>query len=166
MQRDNAAALELTTPSDREILIVRRFATPPELVFAAWTEPHHVKRWWGPHGFTTTHCEINLRPGGTFRIEMRGPDGEIYATTGTYREVTPPVRLVYEEVFGCLGQPDTVSLVTVTFVEAVGGTTVKLHTRCMSRAHRDALIDIGVEQGWTGSFERLSDYLPQMRNQE
>lgn len=166
MPRETAGPTTLTTPSDLELVIVRNFAAPRELVFAAWTEPHHVKRWWGPHGFTTTHCEIDLRPGGAFRIEMRGPDGQVYPTTGTYREVTPPARLVYEEVFGCLDRPDLSSLVTASFADAAGGSQVTVHTLCMSRAHRDGLIEVGVEWGWTQTFERLEGYLPGMANEQ
>lgn len=166
MSSRTAAALELTTPSELEIVIEREFAAPPELVFAAWTEPHHVKQWWGPHGFTTTLCEIDLRPGGALRIEMLGPDGTIYPITGTYREVTRPSRLVYDEIFGCLGRPDLSSLVTVSFARSAGGTHVTVHTLCMSRAHRDGLIEVGVERGWTQTFERLASYLPGMAKNE
>lgn len=162
MPRESAAALELTTPSACEIVIKRRFTAPRELMFAAWTEPRHVKQWWGPRGFTVPHCEIDLCVGGAFRIDMRGPDGAIFPTTGTYREITAPQRLVYTEIFGCLGQPDTSSLVTVTFSERAGVTTVTLHTLFDSQADRDAHIRIGVEQGWTECFEHLADYLAKM----
>lgn len=166
MPRESAGPTTLTTPSDVELVITRRFAAPRELVFAAWTEPHHVKQWWGPHGFTTTLCEIDLRPGGGLKIHMRGPDGAIYPITGTYREVVRPSRLVYEEFFGCLDQPDVASLVTVSFTESAGGTDVMVHTHCTSLAHRDALIEVGVERGWTETFERLEGYLPGMENKE
>jgi uncharacterized protein YndB with AHSA1/START domain len=162
--RESAAALTLTTPSEREIVITRSFKAPRELVFAAWTEPRHVKRWWGPNGFTTPHCEIDLRVGGAYHIDMRGPDGTIYPTTGTYKEVTPPARLVYTEVFGCLGQPDTSSLVTVTFAERNGVTTVTLHSLFDSLADRDAHIRVGVEKGWSECFEHLAAYLPKMQS--
>lgn len=161
-----AAAVELTTPSELEIVVVRKFRAPRELVFSAWTEPHHVKQWWGPHGFTVPHCEIDLRVGGAFRIDMRAPDGTVYPTTGTYRQVAPPERLAYTEIFGCLGRPELSSLVTVSFAETAGTTTVTVHCLCLSKAHRDALIEIGVEQGWTQTFERLAAYVPTMRNEE
>lgn len=170
MPRGSAEAVALTTPSEVELVITRSFAAPRVLVFKAWTEPHHVVRWWGPDGFKTTRCEIDLRPGGDYRIEMLGPDGKIYPTTGTYLEVVPPERLVSEELFGCLGQPDTRSQVTVTFTEvatevagaeAAGLTTVTIHTLCESPAHRDALVEIGVEKGWTEAFAHLTEYLLQ-----
>ncbi|WP_193368168.1 SRPBCC domain-containing protein [Pelagibius marinus] len=162
MPRGNSGATILTTPSDTELVIARSFGAPPELVFAAWTEPRHVKRWWGPHGFVTTLCEIDLRVGGAFRIEMRGPDGTIYPIDGTYREITRPSRLVYDEIFGCLGRPDLSSVVTVSFTRIAAGTDVTVHTACMSREHRDGLIEVGVERGWSETFERLSGYLPEM----
>lgn len=162
MLRERTGSTALTTPSDVELVITRRFAAPRELVFAAWTEPHHVKQWWGPNGFTTTLCEIDLRPGGAFTIHMRAPDGTIYPITGTYREIIRPSRLVYEEIFGCLGRPDLSSLVTVSFAQVAEGTHVAVHTLCMSREHRDGLLEVGVEQGWTETFERLESYLPDL----
>ncbi len=164
--RGNGGATSLTMPSDVELVVKRSFAAPPELIFAAWTEPEHVKQWWGPHGFTTTLCEIDLRPGGAFRIEMLGPDGTIYPIDGIYREITRPSRLVYDEVFGCLGRPDLSSLVTVTFTSTAKGTDVKVHNLCMSREHRDGLIEVGVKQGWSETFERLGGYLPQMESKD
>ncbi len=164
MPRESAGALMLATPTEFEIVITRSFAAPRELLFAAWTEPRHVMAWWGPDGFTTPLCEIDLRPGGGFRIHMQGPDGTIYPTTGTYREVSPPERLVYTEVFGCLGQPDKSSLVTVSFTEAAGITTVVLHTLCKSLEDRDELIKIGVQKGWTECFVHLAAYLPTMND--
>jgi uncharacterized protein YndB with AHSA1/START domain len=166
MPRDNGGSAMLTTPSDVELVITRSFSAPPELVFAAWTEPRHVKQWWGPHGFVTTLCEIDLRVGGAFKIEMCGPGGTIYPIDGTYREINRPSRLVYDEIFGCLGRPDLSSVVTVSFTRIPTGTDVTVHTLCMSREHRDGLIEVGVKQGWGETFERLSGYLPKLEISE
>lgn len=159
MPRGNGEAVALTTPSELEVVVARRFAAPRALVFKVWTEPEHVVRWWGPDGFRTTDCEIDLRPGGRYRIAMTGPDGKTYPTEGTYLEVTPPERLVSDEVFGCLGRPDTTTRVTVTFAQDGAGTVVTIHTLCESMAVRDALIDIGIEKGWGEAFAHLAAYL-------
>ncbi|MEO3430579.1 SRPBCC domain-containing protein [Pelagibius sp. CAU 1746] len=159
--RGDGGAVILTTPSDLEVVITRRFTAPRALVFKAWTEPRHVVRWWGPDGFRTTRCEIDLRPAGRYLIEMTGPDGKTYPTEGTYLEVSPPARLVFDQFFGCLGQPETISRVTVTFEEDGAETTVTIHTLCETVAHRDALIEIGVEKGWSETFEHLAAYLPE-----
>jgi DNA-binding transcriptional ArsR family regulator len=77
-----------------EIAITRVFDAPRELVWEAWTNPKQVAQWWGPNGFTTPVCELDLRPGGAIRIDMRGHDGTVYPMTGIYRENVEPERLV------------------------------------------------------------------------
>jgi uncharacterized protein YndB with AHSA1/START domain len=80
---------------DLVITITRVFDAPRELVFQAFIDPKHLAQFWGPKGFASTVREIDPRPGGVFRIEMRGPDGAIYPCEGTYREVVAPERIVY-----------------------------------------------------------------------
>ena len=80
---------------DREISITRIFNAPREMVYEVWTDPKHVAVWWGPKVFTNPVCEMDVRPGGKFRIVMRAPDGAKYPYTGIYLEVVPPERLVY-----------------------------------------------------------------------
>ncbi len=82
------------SPPERDFVITRVFDAPPELVFKAWTDPKHMARWWGPRIMTTPVCEMDVRPGGAYRIVMHAPDGSDYPITGVYREVTPPRRLV------------------------------------------------------------------------
>jgi uncharacterized protein YndB with AHSA1/START domain len=60
------------------MVMTRVFDAPRELVFKAWTEPERLKRWWGPKGFTNPVCEVDVRPGGAIRIDMRAPDGVVY----------------------------------------------------------------------------------------
>jgi len=60
---------------ERELVITRIFDAPRHVVFRAWTEPDRVARWWGPQGFVTTYCDMDIRPGGTFRVCMRSPEG-------------------------------------------------------------------------------------------
>ncbi len=84
------AAMNLVTePADRVLVITRVFDAPRELVFKAWTEPEHMARWFGPAGFTSKVLKHDLRPGGSYRIHMLGPDGDHW-TQGVYREVVPP----------------------------------------------------------------------------
>src|ERR1700753_1168821 len=79
----------------RSIVISRVVEAPRELVFAAFTDPRHLAQFWGPAGFSAPACEVDLRVGGRFYVEMRGPDGASYPCTGTYREIAPPERIVY-----------------------------------------------------------------------
>src|SRR5215471_614497 len=82
--------------ADREIVITRVFDAPRELVWEAWTDPKHVPQWWGPRGFTTTTNKMDVKPGGTWRFVMHGPDGRDYQNKITYLEVKKPERLVYK----------------------------------------------------------------------
>ncbi|MBW3628767.1 MAG: SRPBCC domain-containing protein, partial [Gemmatimonadetes bacterium] len=82
--------------SDREIVMTRVFDAPRELVFDAWTDPAHVAEWYGPNGFSLTVHEMDVRPGGTWRFIMHGPDGTDYPNRIVYREVVRPERLEYD----------------------------------------------------------------------
>src|SRR5277367_3850317 len=81
-------------PEHRELTLVRVYDAPRALVFKAFTDPVHLARWWGPHGYTTPVCEFDARPGGALRIHMRGPDGGVHVTQGEVREIVIPERLV------------------------------------------------------------------------
>src|SRR5439155_12002397 len=111
----------MTTPAgkpitERELTLTRVFDAPRSTVFKLWTDPKHMARWWGPHGFTNPRCELDARPGGKIHIDMRAPDGTVYPMTGTFREVVEPERLVFMAVAeDHAGTPLLESLTTVTF---------------------------------------------------
>src|SRR3954464_2525826 len=86
---------ERNDSADREIVAVRVFDAPRELVYKAWTDPEHVAQWWGPNGFTNTIHEMDVRPGGVWRFIMHGPDGTDYKNEVEYLEVVKPELLVY-----------------------------------------------------------------------
>ena len=82
---------QATTPDPATFLnMTRTFAAPRDKVYAAWTEPEHLKQWWGPEGFVSPSAEIDLRVGGRYRAGMRAPDGTEMAVVGEYTEITPP----------------------------------------------------------------------------
>jgi uncharacterized protein YndB with AHSA1/START domain len=154
----------IVEPDERTIVITRVFDAPRELVFKAWTDPKHVAQWWGPQGFTSPLCEMDLRVGGVFRVHMRGPDGVTYPCKGVYREVREPERIVYsgeaeEGSVGCGAGLPPRALVTVTFTERDGKTTVTIHTRLQSAADREAAVQTGFNAGWASSLDRLADHL-------
>ena len=92
--------LKVTTPSDREIAMTRVFDAPRRLVFDAWTKPELLRRWLGVReGWTMAVCEVDLRVDGTNRYAWRGPKEEKLGLGGTFREITPPARLVSTEAF-------------------------------------------------------------------
>jgi uncharacterized protein YndB with AHSA1/START domain len=142
--------------SDREIVVARDFDAPRELVFRVWTEPAHLARWWGPHGFTNPVCETDLRPGGAYRIVMRAPDGREYPCRGIFREVAKPERLVFtNDAIGEDGAPVLEGLTTVLFAEEGGKTTLTLRTRAKAVVDFARAYLSGMEIGWTQSLEKL-----------
>ena len=96
----NSDSFKVTTPSDQEIRMTRLFNAPMHLVFEAMTKPEHVKQWWGRlgEGYSVPVCEIDFRIGGAWRFVNRHPKGEA-AFHGEYREITPPSRVVFTEIF-------------------------------------------------------------------
>jgi uncharacterized protein YndB with AHSA1/START domain len=142
--------------AERELVITRIFDAPRRLVFAAWTDPEHAAHWWGPRGFVSLSCEMDVRPGGGWRRVMRSPAGVTHVASGVYREVAAPERLVFtyawEDAMGRLGHQ---ALVTVTFVERAGQTELTLrHSFFETVAARDDHRD-----GWSGCLDRFAGYL-------
>ena len=157
---------ELTVrPSgERDVVMTRVFNAPRRLVFDAWTRPELLVRWFGARGWSLPVCDIDLRPGGTYRYVMRGPDGAEVTLRGTYREVDPPERLVSTEGFegfseeGWRPEDETVSSMLLT--EQDGKTTWTMTTTYPSREVRDAAY--ALKQAWEGmrySFDRLDEVL-------
>jgi len=139
-----------------ELLITRVFDAPRALVFAAWTRPEHLARWWGPQGFVNVAWEMDVRPGGAWFRRMQAPDGALYAKHGVYREVVAPERLVFTYVNQAAdGTQDRETLVTVTFEEQGARTLLTLHhTGFESVEARDAH-----QGGWSSCMERFAEYL-------
>ena len=153
----NVAALTVTTPSEREIVMTRSFAAPRQLVWEAWTKPEHLPRWMlGPEGWTMPVCEIDLRPGGAWRFVWRRADGSEMEMRGVYREVVAPERLVSTESWGG-DWPETLN--TLTLAEEDGKTTITETVLYPSREARDAALKTGMQDGVSLSFDRLAEYL-------
>jgi uncharacterized protein YndB with AHSA1/START domain len=146
------------TTSDREIVITRVFDAPRELVFEAWTDPEQVVQWWGPHGFTTTIHEMDVRPGGVWLFTMHGPDGTDYGNRVVFVEVVKPERLVYDH--GPEGQSNIKPFyVTVTFDDEDGKTHLTLRMVFESAAERDRAVEFGALEGGKQTLERLAQHL-------
>jgi uncharacterized protein YndB with AHSA1/START domain len=134
-----------------DVVIERVVAAAPELAFRAWTEPEHVRRWWRPHGMGPTSVEIDLRPGGRYRIGMAGGDGEAVYVGGAFRELDPPHRLSYTwrwENGELAGTGE--SLVTVEFRAVPAGSRVTIRHELLADAARGAH-----EQGWSDCLDAL-----------
>ncbi|MGH8338133.1 MAG: SRPBCC domain-containing protein, partial [Gammaproteobacteria bacterium] len=118
-----------TQSPPQEIVITRIFDAPRALVFKAWTEPAHLARWWGPVGFTTRVCEMDSRPGGGYRFQMRSPEGIESWWYGACREIVEPERIVWScTIEGADGKRiSSETLLTVTLEEQQGRTKLTLH---------------------------------------
>ena len=151
----------VTTGAPQELVITRVFEAPRALVWQVWTDPQHIARWWGPHGFTNPVCELDLRPGGVLRMNMTGPDGVVSPCTGVFREVVAPERLVFttralEEEEGNAGLE---VLNTVTFADVGDKTQLTLHAVVVTATPDAASALDGMEDGWTQTLDRLADHL-------
>ncbi|MDX2308524.1 MAG: SRPBCC family protein [Hyphomicrobium sp.] len=153
-------AASIKSTADREIVFQRIVKAPRELVFDAFTDRDHIGHWWGPHGFTTTTETMDVKPGGTWRFVMHGPDGRDYKNLITYREVTRPERLVYDH-----GEPEGVDPfdVTVTFETVREGTRVTLTMICSSAEAKAELVKFGAAEGGHQTLHRLEMHTERMR---
>jgi uncharacterized protein YndB with AHSA1/START domain len=152
-------------PAGKDLVITRVFDAPRELVWKAWTEPEHCMRWWGPKGFTCPVCRVDLRVGGAYLNCMRSPEGQDYWSTGVYREIVPPERLVCTDSFadekgnvvpathyGMSADFPLEMLVTVTFGEEAGKTRLTLeHAGLPPGKDLD-----DCRAGWSQSFDKLA----------
>ena len=152
----NTGTLQVTTPSDREVVLTRVFDAPRHLVWDAFSKPELLRRWFGPRGWSLVVCEVDLRVGGGFRFVLRGPDGTEMGMRGVYRELVPPERSVHAESFD--DYPGE-SLVTAVFVEQGGKTTLTATVLYSSKEVRDAVILSGMEHGAAESYDKLAELL-------
>src|SRR5262245_21257991 len=152
----NSQTFQVTTPSDREIRMTRLFDAPPRLVFEAMTKPEHVRRWYGnlEEGYGVEVCDIDLRGGGAWRIVGRHPKGT-YEFYGVYREIDPPSRIVYTEIYA--PYPDGESVVTSLLAEEGGKTRLTVTASYPSLEVRDFVIGTGMAKGAAISYDRLDD---------
>jgi uncharacterized protein YndB with AHSA1/START domain len=153
----DSGTMQVTTPTDREIVMTRVFDAPRRLVFEAWTNPEHLPHWMlGPTGWTMPVCEIDLRPGGQWHFVWRRSNGTEMGMRGVYQEVTPPERLVFTESWGG-NWPETLN--TLILTEKDGKTTLTNTLLYPSKEARDAALETGGTKGADTSYHRLEEYL-------
>ena len=155
----NFGALQVTTPSDREIAMTRVFDAPRRLVFDALTKPALLTRWFGAvGGWSLVVCEVDLTVGGAYRFVWRGPDGSEMGMGGVYREIVAPERIVSTESFD---DPwyDGEAIGTILLVEAGGKTTLTNTVRYASKDIRDAVLKSPMEDGVAAGYDKLAELL-------
>jgi uncharacterized protein YndB with AHSA1/START domain len=154
-----AGTLAIAARGDREIAMTRRFDAPRRMVFEAFTKPELMKRWMtGPSGTTLPICEIDFRVGGAYRSVWRTSQGDTMEAAGVYREIDAPRRFVATERFDPPWYPGE-ALITISFVEADGGTEVTTTMRYESTEGRDGVLQTPMAGGATQSYDRLAAIL-------
>jgi uncharacterized protein YndB with AHSA1/START domain len=139
--------------------MTRVFDAPRNLVFDAMTTPELLKRWLGVFGgWSLAVCEVDLRVGGAYRYLWRGPDGVEMGVRGVFREVTPPDRIVHTEAFDDPWYPGE-AIVTTTFLEQDGKTTLTLTILYESKEIRDEVLKSPMEHGVATSYDTLAELL-------
>lgn len=151
--------LAITTPTDLEIAMTRDFDAPRALVWEMFTRPEHVRQWWGCKHLEVTVCEIDLRVGGAYRYVGRMPDGTEVPFTGVYREIIVPERIVYTEIYDVPMARDHEGVVTTTFAENAGKTTVVSVVRYDTKETRDVVLGSGMESGVVAGYDHIDDML-------
>jgi uncharacterized protein YndB with AHSA1/START domain len=160
MEPTATGKLEIATPSECEIVMTRVFDAPREMVFDAFTKPELVKRWLlGPDGWSMPVCQIDLKPGGAFHWLWRKDDGSMeFGSSGTFREVSRPVKIVRVEKFDPPMETSE-AVITTTFAQSRGATTVTMNMLFVSQEVRDEALESGMERGIIASYDRLADIL-------
>jgi uncharacterized protein YndB with AHSA1/START domain len=158
--QQHARMATVTTPTDREIHIERMLDAPRDRVFAAFTDPELIPEWWGPRGTTTRVDQMDVKAGGSWRFAIRNSDGSETGFRGTYREVTPPERIV--QTFEWEGMPGYVSVETAEFEDLGDRTKVTTTSIFHTTEERDGMLDSGMERGMNETYARLDELLARL----
>jgi uncharacterized protein YndB with AHSA1/START domain len=158
--QQQAQRAAITTPTDREIRVERVFAARRERVFAVYTDPELIPEWYGPRGGTTIVDRMEVRAGGGWRFVYRDADGSETAFRGTYREITPPERIV--QTWEWEGMPGHVSVETATFEDLGDRTRVVTVALYHTTEERDGMLASGMEGGMNETYERLDEVLARL----
>lgn len=163
--------LEVKTPSDREVVVIRTFEAPASLVWDAHTKPELLKRWLlGPEGWSMPYCTVDLRVGGKYRYVWRNDEnGSEFGSFGEHLEIEPQARIVTSErMDGLDGQPlnyehpvaqGDPAINTLTLAEAGGRTTLTISMVFPSKEIRDMAVQSGMTDGMAQGYDRLDAVL-------
>ena len=143
------ASPAVSAPVKPSLTLKRRLNAPSEKVYAAWTDPAHLTKWFGPEGGVIERAELNATPGGRYVIAFHTPDGEHHQIGGVYKEVVPNEKLAFTWAWRTM--PERESFVTVTIKpEGSGCILTLLHEQFFDEPARDRH-----EWGWTGALNKL-----------
>lgn len=154
-----------TLNPDTDLELVREVPVAPELVWRAWTEPELMKQWFTPKPWQTTHVEIDLRPGGIFLTEMRGPEGEEGGGTGCVLEAIPGERFAWTAALGPGYRPQSSDMPFTAIVELTptssGGTRYRAIAIHGEPEHAKQHAEMGFEHGWGAALDQLVELMSQ-----
>ncbi|AKG36766.1 SRPBCC domain-containing protein [Paenibacillus durus] len=164
----------ITRVEGQELVLERVFDAPRELVFKAFSEAEHLKHWWGPRGWTLPVCTIDFRPGGVWHYCMKCVDekqGDFYGMESwgkaVYQDIVEPEKIVYTDYFsdaeGNITEGMPPSDITMEFVEQDGKTKIISRARFESAEALKTVMDMGMEQGITETWDRLAEYLQSLQ---
>ena len=155
--QEQAPTVTVTTPTEREIHVERMFDAPREQVWAAFTDPKLIPEWWGP---TTVVDHMDVRAGGSWRFVGHNADGSELAFRGTYREVTPPERIV--QTFEMEGPRGSTHVETISFEDLGDRTKLTMTLLFDTTEERDGLLAHGGESGMNQSYARVDALLARL----
>lgn len=148
--------------AEREVVITRVYDAPARLLFAAWSQPKHLMKWFGPKGWPLTLCEVDFRIGGRFRFAMTGSTGKQNTPFGgEYLEIEPNRKIVYGNGFELPGAGTMV--ITVTFDEVDEKTTLTIHTLFESVRMKQTHVQAGFKEGFGSALDQLADVVAEMQ---
>ncbi|MEH7239283.1 SRPBCC family protein [Bacillus sp. JJ1562] len=160
--------------NDRVLILERIFNAPCDLVFTMFKEPEHLKNWWGPKGWELPVCNVDFRPGGVWHYCMKCVDrnqGQFYGMEswgkGIYKAITVPELIIYTDYFsdaeGNIDEKLPSTEVTLEFIDMDGKTKLINRGEYISAEALKTVIDMGMEQGITETWNRLEGYLSQIK---
>jgi uncharacterized protein YndB with AHSA1/START domain len=143
-----------------DLLLERVVDVPRDVVWAAWTMPEHLVTWFAPAPFTTTECEIDLRPGGIFRTVLRSPDGDEFSNTGCYLEVVENARLVWTSLLWpgyrpASPAPELAFTAVISLASNDRGTKYSALAMHGDAASRENHAEQGFHEGWGTALDQL-----------
>lgn len=140
-----------------DLVLERDIDVSPELVWKAWTEPEHVKKWFAPAPWTISECAIDLRPGGQFYTVMQSPEGQAFPNTGCYLEIVPHEKLVFTNALTPGYRPSAEPFFTaiLTLTPTATGTHYTAVAKHKDQAGRQQHEAMGFHEGWGQTLEQL-----------
>ena len=164
MKSPMTPSLVLKPDPKLDLVLERVVDVPRELVWAAWTRPEHLRKWFTPAPWTVADCEIDLRPGGIFRTVMRSPEGKEFPNIGCYLEVVPNERLVWTDALLPGYRPaENPFMTAIITLESQGNgtryTAVAIHRDDAGRKKHE---DMGFYQGWGKALDQLVAHVKTM----